>query len=155
MLGLLGSQYSAKDLAAAVKTLHLAGRTVGHFLEEYDLLLTPTLAQPPLAIGALKSQGAEAVAQRLIARFSLGSLIKVLGGIERVAERIFAFIPFTPLANITGQPAMSVPLNWNAEGLPIGVQFAARLGDEATLFRLAAQLEEARPWAQRRPPLSA
>ncbi|MEE8546040.1 MAG: amidase [Alphaproteobacteria bacterium] len=155
VLGLLGNQYSAKELAAAVKTLRLAGRTVGHFLEEYDLLLTPTLAQPPIALGALKSQGAEALAQRLIARFSLGSAIKVLGGIDRAAERVFAFIPFTPLANITGQPAMSLPLNWNSDGLPVGVQFAARFGDEATLFRLAAQLEEAHPWAQRRPPLSA
>ena len=64
-------------------------------------------------------------------------------------------MPFTPLQNATGQPGMSVPLYWNNEGLPIGVHFAARFGDEATLFRLAAQLEEARPWASKRPPVSA
>jgi Asp-tRNA(Asn)/Glu-tRNA(Gln) amidotransferase A subunit family amidase len=63
-------------------------------------------------------------------------------------------VPFTPLINATGQPAMSTPLAWNAEGLPIGTHWVARFGDEATLFRLAAQLEVARPWAARRPPLA-
>ncbi len=67
-------------------------------------------------------------------------MIKVAGGIDKVMERVFGFIPFTPLFNITGQPAMSVPLDWNADGLFIGLQFAARFGDEATLFHLAAQL---------------
>jgi Asp-tRNA(Asn)/Glu-tRNA(Gln) amidotransferase A subunit family amidase len=61
------------------------------------------------------------------------------------------YAAFTPLFNITGQPAMSVPLHWNAQGLPIGVHFAGRFGDEATLFRLAAQLEEAAPWKDRVP----
>jgi amidase len=72
-------------------------------------------------------------------------------GFERAAE----FVPFTPLMNATGQPAMSVPLFWNDAGLPIGAHFTAPYGDEATLFRLAAQLEEARPWAHKRPPVSA
>ena len=72
-----------------------------------------------------------------------------------MVERVFGLNPFTPLFNITGQPAMSVPLHWNADGLAIGLQFAARFGDEATLYHLAAQFEEARPRGQRRPPLSA
>jgi amidase len=65
------------------------------------------------------------------------------------------FVGYTPLCNITGQPAMSVPLFWNDDNLPIGSHFIGRFGDEATLFRLAAQLEEERPWAERRPPVSA
>ncbi len=77
-------------------------------------------------------------------------MIKVAGGIDNMVERAFGFIPFTPLFNITGQPAMLVPLHWNADGLVIGLHFAARFGDEATLFHLTAQLEEARPWADRR-----
>jgi amidase len=69
--------------------------------------------------------------------------------------RAATFMPFTSFCNVTGQPAMSVPLFWNAQGLPIGTQFVARVGEEATLFRLAAQLEAARPWAGRRPPVRA
>jgi amidase len=67
--------------------------------------------------------------------------------------RSASYIPYTPICNITGQPAMSVPLYWNGDNLPIGSHFVARFGDEATLFRLAAQLEKARPWAERRPPV--
>jgi len=70
-------------------------------------------------------------------------------------ERAAAFACFTPLCNMTGQPGMSLPLFWNDDNLPVGIHFAGRFGDEATLFRLAAQLEAARPWADRRPPVSA
>jgi len=109
-------------------------RDVARQAEGYDLWLTPTVAEPPPPLGTFESPPDNP-----------------LYGIVRAA----AFVPFTPICNITGQPAMNVPLYWNEEGLPIGVQFIAKFGDEATLFRLAAQLEEARPWAQRRPPLNA
>ncbi|MFF4531033.1 amidase [Streptomyces sp. NPDC001407] len=95
----------------------------------YDVLLTPTLAQPPLPVGALRDDADPA------AEFAA----------------LIPFLPFTPLFNATGQPAVSVPLHWNAAGLPIGIQLAGRYGDEATLISLSAQLESAKPWAGRRP----
>jgi amidase/6-aminohexanoate-cyclic-dimer hydrolase len=67
-------------------------------------------------------------------------------------RELVSFMPFTQLYNVTGQPSMSVPLHWTSDGLPVGVMFSARFGDEATLFRLAAQLEEARSWRTARPP---
>jgi len=72
---------------------------------------------------------------------------------KRLSRKAYEFVPVTPLFNLTGQPAMSVPLSWNQEGLPIGTHFAARPGEEATLLRLAAQLEQARPWADKLPPM--
>jgi len=125
-----GRRYSASDYAAAVQALHAIGRQLAPFFERYDVLITPTLAQPPV---------------------ELGRLDMMLDDLEEFTERLAAFMPFTPIFNITGQPAASLPLHWNAQNLPIGVQFAARYGDEATLFRLAAQLEAAAPWRDRKP----
>jgi amidase len=102
------------------------------FFRDYDVLLTPTLAEPPVLLGTFDSTAENP-----------------LQGLKRSAS----FAPFTGVFNVTGQPAMSVPLFWNQDGLPIGTQFVARYGDEATLFRLAAQLEMARPWSGKRPPV--
>ena len=71
----------------------------------------------------------------------------------KAMEPIVNYVPFTPIQNATGQPAISLPLHWTSAGLPVGVMFTARFGDEATLFRLAGQLEQARPWRDRRPPI--
>jgi amidase len=130
----IGSQYSAADYILALQTIQKLSRDVARFFEDYDVLLTPTLAEPPLPLGAFDSPPDDP-----------------LQGYRRAAE----FIPFTPICNITGQPAMSVPLFWNSENLPVGTHFIGRFGDEATLLRLASQLEKARPWAGRRPPVSA
>ena len=98
---------------------------------DYDVILSPTMAIVPPELGAL-------------------SLSQPY---ERFVPTASGAATFTALFNITGQPAMSVPLHWSPSGLPVGVMFAGRFGDEATLFRLAAQLEDAKPWFERTPPL--
>jgi len=155
LVTMLARSASAQDLSLALRHLQGVSRQVATFFEDCDVLLTPTLGQPPPAVGALQPKGAEAAVQRLAASFSSMLLLKLGGGIDGAVDRVFDFIPYTPLANVTGQPAMSVPLHWNAAGLPVGVQAIGGVHGEATLLRLAAQLESARPWAGRRPPVSA
>jgi amidase len=92
---------------------------------------------------------------KTLGKMRAGVVLKLLGALEQTADKIFDVIPYPPLFNVTGQPAMSVPLYWNAESLPIGVHFVGRYGDEATLFNIAGQLEQARPWAAKRPPVFA
>jgi len=154
-LGLLGRQCRAPELSKSLNLAQLTARQIGEFFEKYDVLLTPTLARPPVLTGALQPKGIRAVAMKLLGSLNAGGLINKLSGIDVLAEHVFGFMPYTPLFNVTGQPAMSVPLYWNDDGLPIGMQFVGRYGDEATLFRLASQLEKARPWSERIPPICA
>lgn len=146
LFALLGRQFRADELAAAMITLHKTGPVMAQFHERYDILLTPTLSQPPIPMDTVKAKGIEGAAHKVLARLSAGRVVKWMGGLQQTVEQVFGFIPYTPVFNMTGQPAMSVPLEWNEAGLPIGMHFAARFGGEATLFRLAAQLEQARPW---------
>jgi amidase len=155
LAGMLGAELSAGDAIGSLQTLQYYARRVHRFFENYDLLLTPTLGSPPLRIGALEPTGAEALAHRTIANLKLGAVLRLKRVIQATVNRAFGFVPFTPIANVTGQPSMSVPLYWNQAGLPVGTMFTARFGAEATLFRLARELEIARPWAERRPPVHA
>jgi len=125
-----GRAVRASEYLLAVGVLQLMARQIARFFVDYDVWLTPTLAEPPLPLGSFNPRPGNP-----------------LYGLQRAA----AFVPFTPICNVTGQPAMSVPLFWNADGLPIGTHFVGRFGDEATLLRLAAQLETARPWTARQP----
>lgn len=126
-----GARVSAADFIAGLHAMHRQGRRLASFFERYDLWLTPTLAQPPLPNGHFDIRSPD---------------------VDAWFDRVTAFLPFTYPFNISGQPAASVPLSWSDDGLPIGVQFAARAGDEALLLRLSGQLERARPWFGRRPP---
>jgi amidase len=155
VVGLLGRTMSGAQVEGARRRLHAMARRVARMQADYDVILTPTLGGPPPRLGALAPHGAEATAQRLIAAGGLKSVLRIGPLVEAIAKKTFAFIPYTPLANVTGQPSMSVPLFWNDDDLPIGAMFTGRFGDEATLFRLAAQLEQARPWRDRRPPVCA
>jgi len=150
-LALLGQAMSAGDYAKALNYLMTSARAANRFFEGYDVLLTPTLAQPPVLTGSLQPSGTERILIRLIGRLNAAWLLRSLGTIKPVANKTFGFMPYTPVFNVTGQPAMSVPLCWNEAGLPTGMHFAGRFGDEATLFRLAGQLERAQPWFDRAP----
>jgi len=150
-LGLLGRQCRAPEFSRSLNLAQSTGRQIGEFFRKYDVLLTPTLAMPPVATGALQPKGSQLTAMKLLGRLNAGGLINTLSGIDALSQHVFGFMPYTPLFNVTGQPAMSVPLYWNDAGLPIGMQFVGRYGDEATLFRLASQLEKAKPWFDRIP----
>lgn len=120
-------------LPAAMKRLNAMIGAYDAWLSKYDVILSPVLGKPPVELGY------------------------VAGWVpfEELQARLMAYVGYTPVQNVAGAPAMSVPLHWTAGGLPVGVQFAGRAGDEATLLGLAYQLEAAQPWAHRRPPVSA
>jgi Asp-tRNA(Asn)/Glu-tRNA(Gln) amidotransferase A subunit family amidase len=112
-------------------------------------LLTPTVGVPPLPIGAFKLSTLQRQGLKVLAALPSGALLSQRARITEAFEPVFEASPFTMVANVTGQPSLSLPLHWTDDGLPMGMLFTARIGDEATLFRLAAQLEQAMPWRDR------
>ncbi|MGD8297403.1 MAG: amidase family protein [Desulfobacterales bacterium] len=154
-LGLLGRTYPAGFFVKAMREWGLAARAMGRFHEKYDIYLTPTVAYPPSKIGELKPKPAEMLLMKIVNSLGLGGLLKATGIVDQLAVASLSKTPFTQLANFTGQPAMSVPLYWTSDDLPCGSQFTGRFGEEATLYRLAAQLENEQPWFDRRPPVTA
>jgi amidase len=129
----LGRQVPAAAYLRSIEVLQRFSRRVADFLTSYDVFLTPTVSAPPLPLGEMVSTDDDP-----FHALEVGGRTVAYSGV---------------IANLTGNPAMSVPLHWTGDGLPIGMHFLGRFGDEATLIRLAAQLEDARPWLQRRPPL--
>ena len=121
-----GRQIPAVQYLAMQQTLFRAARIAAKFHETYDLWLTPTLGAPPLKLGTINVDEQD---------------------VQKAFEPILGYVPFTAMQNATGQPAINLPLHWNKDNLPIGVQFVARSGDEMTLLRLAAEIERAAPWA--------
>lgn len=126
----VGGAHTAADYARSIGVVHRTGRAVGRFFTRHDIILSPTMCQPPFPLGVLDMSSADT---------------------DAYLAAVLASIGFTALFNSSGNPAMSVPLAWSRGGLPLGVQFAAPFGGEALLFRLGGQLEAARPWAARRP----
>ena len=153
VMGLIGKSVSAVDLARARRQWGDAARAMGRLHLEYDLFLTPTMAYPPSRIGELQPSTLELQLMKWTKRLRAGGLLRRSGIVDGLAEKVLERVPFTQLANLTGQPAVSVPLYWNLAGLPIGVHFTAPIGDEATLIRLGAQLERAEPWFEKKPPI--
>lgn len=142
----LAEGFSAADLSWQNRRWNTLNRNMGQLHEKYDVLLTPTLPCPPIAIGTFQNSASE---ERLLKLVDAVGGLKYLNGtkiVNDLAEKSLGYISYTVITNMTGQPSMSVPLHWSADGLPIGIMFAAKLGNEATLFRLAGQLEQTRPW---------
>lgn len=149
----LGKTFTAGEFALSHLKWNETGRKVGEFHQEYDLLLTPTLGTKPFKIGALQTSKAEDTALRVMNSLGISQMVKYTGLIEKTATKIFGWIPYAPLANLTGQPSATIPMWWSSDNLPVGVMFTAPMNDEATIFRLAAQLEQAEPWFNKVAPL--
>jgi len=144
-----GKAYSAADFAYASGVFDRATRTMAHFMTEYDVIMTPTLAKPPVKIGEQMPNAFENALLTILKYIPLSPIVKSVT--QMMSKKINQFLPFTPLFNVTGQPAMSVPLYWNQQGLPIGIQFAGRYLEESLLLQLAYQLETVAPWAHKYP----
>ena len=145
LLARIGWATTAPELLAAQMNIQRASREVAAFFDTYDVFVTSTMARPPARVGELGVGAVERSQMWLLHRVPLKRLLEF--ALQRMGEGRLAYMPNTQLFNQTGQPAMSVPLAKSSFGLPIGIQFVARFGDEATLFRLAAQLEKAQPWS--------
>ncbi len=126
----VGRKVTAVEHIMAQQTMYAAARTMARFHQDYDVWLNATLGTPPIELGKID------IDEQYVLR-AFGPIVE--------------YVPFTSMQNATGQPAINLPLQWSRNGLPLGVQFVARTGDETTLLKLAAELEKASPWADRRP----
>jgi amidase len=146
ILGLVGKATSAEEFVLSIREWDKAAFAMEQFHETYDFYLTPTTAFPPSKIGELDPSSSEKMAMQITGKLGLGGLLKKVGTVEQVAENNLRRTPFTQLANLTGQPAMTIPFHLTSNGLPVGVQFMAARGREDLLFSLAGQLEQSEYW---------
>jgi amidase len=153
VMAALGRATRPVDLVRAIENRQVHVRRLAEFHASYDLLLTPTTATPPPKVGALELTPGLQLAQKALVRARGAGLLRFTPIVDQLISENLGWVPYTQLANLTGRPAMSVPLHWTGDGLPIGAQLVGRLGAEGQLLRLAAQLEQAQPWFDRRPAL--
>lgn len=147
----MGEALTGEELVSSQWALQKITRDYAEWAHGYDVVVSAALGSPPIAVGALKPDFAQKALLTLANTLPLGRIAKQRDFILSNARDIFDYTAYTMPSNAAGLPSMSVPLDWNADGLPIGTLFTARYGDEATLFRLARQLELAYPWGERRP----
>lgn len=153
IMAAIGAKTTAVEYVAAVERRHEHVRRLAGFHDRFDLLLTPSLASPPPRIGQFDTPRQLRPLAEALLKTRTASVLRRVGLVDRMIDDNLGWVPFTQLANLTGRPAMSVPLHWTQAGLPLGVQFVAPLGGEGRLLRLAAQLEQAKPWRDRVAPL--
>lgn len=146
LLGSLGQSISAAEFVLSLKEWDKAAMQMEAFHEKYDFYMTPTTAMPPARIGELELSSAEKMLAAIADKFGVAKFLKKVGLVDTLVETSLKRTPFTQLANLTGQPAMSLPIYKTADGLPLGVQVIAARGREDLLFRLAAELEQTRHW---------
>ena len=154
LLARIGEAHSAGEVTAAWQSLQLFARRWLAWSSTFDVLLTPTVGLPPLPIGAYDLRNVERRVMSALASVPGGVLRRQQARIVEAFQPVFDAAPYTMIANVTGQPSVSLPLHWTSDELPMGLMFTTALGDEATLFRLAAQLERAQPWADRAPSMA-
>jgi len=145
----LGRTFSARDFVNAKRQWHTASVAMADYFSDYDLYLIPTAAARPPLIGENELKPFEKIGSRIIHALRLERLLILSGMVEQTGLKNLAVTPFTQLANLCGLPAMSVPLYWTEDNLPLGSQFVAPFGREDLLFALAGQLEQASPWFDR------
>ncbi|GAA1723169.1 Asp-tRNAAsn/Glu-tRNAGln amidotransferase A subunit [Dietzia kunjamensis subsp. schimae] len=150
----LGRAQSSVDYLDAVMRRDQYVRELTTYFDGYDLLMTPTLADLPPRIGALDTPPLARRGAAAMLATRTASLLRHSGFVESLINANLSWVPYTQLANLTGRPAMSLPLHWTPEGVPMGVHFTAQLGGESTLLRLAGQLEQSSPWSDRNPALN-
>jgi amidase len=150
-LAALGRSLRADEYVASYQRCLHYTRQLGSFFENHDLFLTPTLAAPPARIGEIATPAWQRQALKIVLGLHASRLLLETGMVEKMAHENLKWVPFTQLANLTGVPAMSVPLHWCKNGLPLGVQFVGPHSSETRLLQLAAQLEEISPWFDRVP----
>ncbi len=155
MLVQLGRSFSAAQFDIAHRRLFTQSRRFAQFMQDFDVILTPTLGKPPVEHGYFRLSGIDKWLAPLLTRCPIGPLAGKLDITAHFAEKSFNWVSSTMAFNISGNPSVSLPLYWNTEQLPIGLMFTARFGDDETLFRLAGQLEKAQPWWDRRAPIYA
>jgi len=147
ILGKLGEALSAGEYLQALATLRQMSREILQFAARYDVMVQPTVASPAPPLGFLEAPRVQAIGESILARLPSGPLLRQPMLLDMLSAEVYSFIPWTPIYNVTGQPSMSVPMTFTPEGLPVGVMLTASLYREDLLFRLAAQLENACPWA--------
>ena len=153
MLPVSAARCSADEIAESFDRWQDYVLALNRFLQNFDVFLTPTTAAPPPKIGEMATPEGLILFAELACRAGLGRAVIASGHVEGLVRQKLGWAPFSVLANLTGVPAMSVPLHWTPAGLPMGVHFVAGAGGEGLLFALAGELERAKPWFDKTPPL--